>query len=102
MQEIAWNYRDHDGPAEARADVTLGVKPWAGTMLLLKSLNTTALGSTGVGDSYTANKLAVSCVQALPEEFAPGVSLEVGMEQTIAGQNTVDGTTWRLGLWYRF
>ena len=102
VQEIAWNYRDRGRPAEARADVTLGAKPWDGTMLLLKSLNTTALGPTDVGDSYTANKLALSLVQALPEDLAPGVSLEVGMERTIAGQNTVDGTTWRLGLWYRF
>lgn len=102
VQEIAWNYRDRGRSAEARADITLGMKPWVGTMLLLKSLNTTSLGSTAVGDSYRANKLAVSYVQALPEDLAPGVSLEVGMEQTIAGQNTVDGTTWRLGIWYRF
>lgn len=102
VQEIAWNYRDRGRPAEARADVTLGAKPWADTMLLLKSLNTTALGSTDVANSYRANKLAFSLVHALPEHLAPGVSLEMGTERTIAGQNTVSGTTWRLGLWYRF
>ncbi|PKQ02850.1 MAG: hypothetical protein CVT73_17110, partial [Alphaproteobacteria bacterium HGW-Alphaproteobacteria-12] len=102
VQEIAWNYRDRGRPAEARADVTLGVKPWGGAMLLVKSLNTTALGSTAGGDSYRANKLAVSFVHALPEKVAPGVSLEAGMDRTIAGQNTIHGTTWRLGLWYRF
>ncbi|MDZ4380355.1 MAG: hypothetical protein U0942_03335 [Parvibaculum sp.] len=102
VQEIAWNYRDRGRPAEARADVTLGAKPWAGAMLLLKSLNTTALGSAAGGAPYRANKLAVSFVHALPEELAPGISLEAGMERTIAGQNTVHGTTWRLGLWHRF
>ncbi|MFN4355070.1 hypothetical protein [Parvibaculum sp.] len=102
VQEVAWRYRDRGRPDQIRADITLGGKPFDGTILLLKSLNTASVASTQSGELYRSSKLAISIVQNLPEHLAPGVALEAGMERTIAGQGTVADTTWRLGLWYRF
>jgi hypothetical protein len=102
VQEVAWRYRDRGRPDQLRADITLGGKPLPGTMLLLKSLNTASLKSTQAGELYRSSKLAISLVQDLPADVAPGFAIEAGMERTIAGQGTVADTTWRLGLWYRF
>ena len=102
VQEVGYNYRDRSRPDEMRADITLGLKPWPGTMFLLKSLNTAAIKPTASGQLYRASKLAVSAVQSLPEWIAPGWSIEAGMEETIAGRSTVDGTTAKFALWYRF
>ena len=102
VQEVAWRYRDRSRPDQIRADISIGGKPLDGTMLLLKSLNTASLASTPSGELYRSSKLAISIVQDLPADIAPGIALEAGMERTIAGQSTVADTTWRIGLWYRF
>ncbi|MCF8470837.1 MAG: hypothetical protein K9G30_08630 [Parvibaculum sp.] len=102
VQEVGYNYRDRSRPDEMRADITLGLKPWPGTMFLLKSLNTAAVKRTASGQLYRASKLEVSVVQSLPEWIAPGWSIEGGMEETIAGRSSVTGTTAKFALWYRF
>ena len=102
VQEIGWSYRNSDRPDEMRADVTLGVKPWSGTMFLVKSLNAAAFERVGNDKVYRSNKLALSAVQDLPANILPGASLEFGVERLIDGEATIEDTTFRLGLWYRF
>ena len=102
VQEIAYRFRDNGRPDEVRTDITLGMKPRPGTMLLLKSLNEGALKMTSRGDLYRSSKIGFSVVQELPQADAPGWSMELGMEQTVFGRSTVDGTTVRLALWRRF
>lgn len=102
VQEVAWRYRDRSRPDQIRADITIGGKPLDGTMLLLKSLNTASVTSTPSGELYRSSNLAFSIVQDLPAHIAPHISIEAGVERTIAGQSTVAGTTWRVALWYRF
>lgn len=102
VQEIAYRYRDRSRPDEVRADVTFGLKPAPGTMLLAKSLNTGALKQTPDGELFRSSKLSLSVVQALPEDWLPGMSVEAGAEQTVFGRSTLDGTTYRIAVWYRF
>lgn len=102
VQEIAYRYRDSSRPDEVRADITLGLKPRTGTMLLMKSLNTVAVTSASNGDRHSTSRLALSVVQALPETLAPGWSVEAGAEQTIFGRSTIHDTTVRIALWRRF
>lgn len=102
VQEIGWSYRNSGRPDEFRADVTLGTKPWPGTMFLLKSLNAAALEAVPNEKVYRSNKIAFSVVQALPRDIFPDASLEAGFERLIDGEGTIEDTTFRVGLWYRF
>lgn len=102
VQEVAYRWRDQGRPDDVRADVTLGIRPWAGGLLLLKSLNTVAVKETAAGDLYQSSKLGLSLVQALPEAVASGWHAEAGIEQTIVGRSTVHDTTGKIALWYRF
>ncbi|MFN4230965.1 hypothetical protein [Parvibaculum sp.] len=102
VQEIGWSWRNSDRPDEVRADITLGAKPRPGTMFLLKSLNGAALDSLPNEKHYRSNKLAFSLVQDLPQNILPGTAFEAGVERFIDGQGTIDDTTFRVGLWYRF
>ncbi|WP_041536020.1 hypothetical protein [Parvibaculum lavamentivorans] len=102
VQEVAYRYRDRQRPDEARADVTLGIKPWPDIMFLLKSLNTVALKSTANDELYQSSKLGFSTVHTLPRHFAPGWSAETGIEQTIIGRSTIEETVLRFAIWYSF
>ena len=102
VQEVAWRYRNDGRPDEVRADIVIGTKPWDGGMLLLKSLNEGALDMTAQGDLYRSSKLGFSIVQELPRADAPGWSAEIGIEQTVFGRSTIDGSTLRIALWRRF
>lgn len=102
VQEIGWSYRNSSRPDEFRADVTLGIKPWPGTMVLVKSLNGAAIEALPNEKVFRSNKLGLSLVQSLPGDVLPGVSFEAGVERLIDGEGTIEGTTWRFGLWYRF
>ncbi len=96
-------YRFHPAgrPGEIKLDVTIGFRPLAQTMLLVKNESFASIGRTG-NDSgiqrVAATKLGLSVVQ----EIEPPVSLELGYMQTVAGQNIVRERALTLALWYRF
>lgn len=102
VQETAWRFRDSGRPDQLRADITLGGSPQPGTMILLKSLNTASAKSTSTGELYRSSKLSFSVVQDIPASILPGIAVEAGVEQTIAGRSAIHDTTWRAALWYRF
>lgn len=102
VQEAAWRFRDGDRPDQLRADIVLGGNPLPGTMLLLKSLNTASAKSTSTGELYRSSKLSFSVVQDIPASILPGVAVEAGLEQTIAGRSAIHDTIWRAAVWYRF
>jgi hypothetical protein len=96
VQEVGYRYRDR--PDEIRADLTFGLKPWPGTMLLIKSLNIAATKSTAAGASYQSGKLALSVVH----DIAPDCALEAGIERTVFGRDAIAEKGFRLAVWYRF
>jgi len=98
VQEIGYRRRDRNRPDEVRVDITLGVKPWPGTMLLIKSLNTAATKPTAAGQSYQSGKVALSVVY----DLAPDLALEIGGERSIMGRNAIAEESFRLAVWYRF
>lgn len=97
---VGYRRRPGKRPAQVKTDVTLGLKPWSSTMLLLKSQNFTSIARSGsaAGTSASAAKLGLSVVQ----EIAGPVSFEAGFMQTVTGRNIVREKSLTLGLWYRF
>lgn len=97
---VGYRRRPAGRPAQVKTDVTIGVKPWASTMLLLKSENFASIARGGASaiESASAAKLGASIVQ----EIAGPVSLEIGAMETITGRNIVRERSLTVGLWYRF
>lgn len=98
VQEIGWTTSTSPAPDLIRADVTVGVKPRQGTMLLLKTMNTSALRVNADGGLYQSTKLGLSLVQ----DVAKGVAIEAGYEEVLTGRETLNEKTWRVGLWLQF
>ncbi|MDO8839559.1 MAG: hypothetical protein Q7V31_11585 [Parvibaculum sp.] len=98
VQEVGYRYRDRDRPDEVRADITLGLKPWPGIMLLAKSLNTVATRPTPAGQSFQSGKVALSLVYDITSDCA----LEAGIERSVFGRNAIVEDGLRLAVWYRF
>lgn len=98
VQEVGYRYRDRDRPDEVRADITLGLKPWPGIMLLAKSLNTVATRPTAAGQSFQSGKVALSLVYDITSDCA----LEAGIERSVFGRNAIVEEGLRLAVWYRF
>lgn len=97
----AYRYRPAGRPGEARLNVTIGVKPLAETMLMVKSESFASIGKVGIENAVqrvAASKVGLSVVQQVYKD----VSLELGAMRTVAGQNSLRETTLTLGLWYRF
>lgn len=98
VQEVGYTKSGGMAPDLMRADVTLGLKPYRGTMLLIKSMNTTALSVNASGGLYQSTKLGLSLVQ----NIAANIALEAGYETVITGRETLNEKTWRVGLWLQF
>ncbi len=98
VQEVGYTKSTGNAPDLVRADVTLGLKPYQDTMLLIKSMNTTALSVNASGGLYQSTKLGLSLVQ----NIAGNIALEAGYETVITGRETLNEKTWRVGLWLQF
>ncbi|MBI1262848.1 MAG: hypothetical protein GC184_14100 [Rhizobiales bacterium] len=98
VQELAWQYHQRGARHMARADLTFGLKPYDGTMLLIKSLNTTSLSESPSGGHYQSTKLGLSFVQTM----TPRLAFEFGYEKTLSGSETLNEKIWRIGLWVNF
>lgn len=85
-------------PNEGRLDLTFGVRPTAGLMILMQDFITTApsRGATVQQTSYA--KLQGSLVL----DLTPRWSVQVGAFHTIAGHNAVRETGPLAALWVRF
>jgi len=96
----AWCYRPAGRPGEAKLNVTIGTRPLAETMLLLKSETSASIGKVEAESAVqrvATSKVGLSVVQQIYKD----VSLELGAMRTVAGQNSLRETTLTLGLWYR-
>lgn len=98
VQEVGYTKSTGRAPDLVRADVTLGLKPNQNTMLLIKSMNTSALQVNDSGGLYQSTRLGISLVQNLTHHIA----LEAGYETVISGRETLNEKTWRVGLWLQF
>ncbi len=96
---IGYRLRPGGRADEAKTNITLGIRPFSRTMLLLKSENfATVSGGHQTAADVTRNKLGLSLVR----EITPTISLELGGMKTISGRNSLRETSLNLGLWYRF
>lgn len=96
----AYRYRPAGRPGETKLNVTMGIKPLAGTMLLIKSESFASIGKMNGENAVqrvAESKVGLSIVQ----KFDRNVSLELSAMRAIAGQNSLRESTLTLGLWYR-
>lgn len=98
--KITYTWRPRGLPGEVSADLTIGVKPWPGTMILLKNESFSSLGGsvTTQAMSMAATKLGLSVVQ----EIFRSLSAELGYMQTLTGRNIIRERSLRFGVWYKF
>lgn len=95
-----WRYRPAGRPGETKLNVTMGIRPLADTMLLIKSESFASIGK--VAGDYAVQRVAASKVGlSIVQQFDRNVSLELGAMRAIAGQNSLRESTLTLGLWYR-
>lgn len=101
FSESSAAYRRKPGnrAGEVKAAVTLGLRPTARSMILVKNDNSVSL-QTGSGalSATRAVKLGLSLVH----EIGRDVSLEFGGMETVAGQNIVREKSLIAALWLRF
>lgn len=98
VQEVGYTKSTSQAPDLVRADITLGLKPHRNTMLLVKSMNTSALRVNDSGGLYQSTRLGLSLVQNVTQNMA----IEAGYETVISGRETLREKTWRVGLWLQF
>lgn len=96
---IGYRHRPAGRPAQFKSDVTLGLKPRDGTMLLVKSEN---FASVGRGNSAIASPSAAKLGASIVQDVAKPLAVEVGVMQTVAGRNIVRERALKFGLWHRF
>jgi hypothetical protein len=87
-------YRHYtDRPGEWRGDLSVGVRPADGWLLLGQSFNLVRHDASGWRTTLQAS---------LVRELTPQVSLQVGAYTTVAGRNCGAETGGLVALWYRF
>ena len=97
--QLAQRFRAGSPPDEFRADVTFGVRPLPGWMLLAQSFNVFAEGSRPpLLPSYAYHKLQLSIVH----DLTPAWSVQFGGFSTVTGHNALQENGMLLGTWYRF
>lgn len=97
---IGIRVRPADRPSELKANLTIGIRPLARTMVMLKSESYTSLsGGGGVAPSQVqSSKLGFSLVQ----EIDKTVSVELNAMASVSGRNTIKERSLGLALWYHF
>jgi hypothetical protein len=97
--EFAYRFRWGDAPDEIHSDVTFGVRPRPGMMVLAQSFATFSHGKArGYYLEGWEQKAALSVVW----DISTGLSLQVGGTATIAGVNTLRERGYFAALWKRF
>ena len=97
--EFAYRFRGGDAPDEICSDVTFGVRPRPGLMLMAQSFSTFARGEArGFYDVGWEWKAAASVVW----DFAPDWSMQLGGVAALAGENTLRERGGFVALWKRF
>ncbi|MDE1173554.1 MAG: hypothetical protein PW790_07760 [Parvibaculaceae bacterium] len=90
-------FQDHDRPDEVDGDMTLGFALSDKTFFIVRSLNSTSLGTYPLAPSrVTSSRIGFQLVQRIHPQFSIGG----GITQSIAGQNTTKDTLFGLTLWY--
>jgi hypothetical protein len=96
---IGYRYRAAGRADEVKTNITIGLRPFPRTLLLVKSENfTTIHGSRQTQTDVTRHKLGLSIVR----ELGGSISLELGGMQTISGRNSIRERSLSLALWYGF
>lgn len=95
--EAGFRLRDGGRPDEIRADLTLGVRPRAGTLLLAQGFGTFA-GAERNARGYNYGKLQASVVQ----DLTPRLAVQAGAFATVFGRNALAEHGLVLALWVRF
>lgn len=103
--QAAYRKRFDDPADEMRFDLTAGIKPKAGWMLLAQSFNTVGLRNesgnsflTANGPDYDIYKLRLSVVKNITDNL----SLQIGGETEYYGRNTSTGNTLVVSIWRSF
>ena len=96
----SYRWRPQGRPDQMDFDVTMGATlTEGGTKIFVQSLNFIEIGNeTALAGRTRAHKLAASVLFPVH----PHLSLQIGVGQTVAGENIVAETVGQLGLWYAF
>lgn len=98
---IGIRVRPASRPSEMKVNLTIGVRPTARTMLMLKSESYASFSGSGDGTTPSqiqSNKLGLSFVRELDKT----VSMEVAAMASVSGRNTIRERSLGFALWYRF
>jgi len=96
---VAYRHRPGIRPAEARADITLGVRFEEDWLVMIKSNTQNSLGKTPSPlGHYWSSKGELSVVHTLQ----PGFSIEAAAFRTFLGRNTLKETGLKIAFWYQF
>jgi hypothetical protein len=97
---IGIRVRPADRPSELKANLTIGVRPTARTMLMLKSESYAAFSGGGGPNpaNLRSSKLGISFVRELDKT----VSIEFAGMASVSGRNTIKERSLGFALWYRF
>ena len=97
---IGIRVRPANRPSELKANLTIGLRPFERTMIMLKSESYTSFsGGGGAAPSQVqSSKLGFSFVR----EIDKTVSLELSAMASVSGRNTIKERSLGLGLWYHF
>ncbi|MCE9649513.1 MAG: hypothetical protein K8R18_07810 [Parvibaculum sp.] len=97
---IGIRIRPANRPSELKANLTIGVRPFERTMLMLKSESYVAFSRGGgpTPANLQSNKLGLSFVRELDKT----VSMELNGMASISGRNTIKERSLGFALWYRF
>jgi hypothetical protein len=97
---IGIRVRPADRPSELKANLTIGVRPTARTMLMLKSESYAAFSGGGGPNpaNLRSSKLGISFVRELDKT----VSMEFAGMASVSGRNTIKERSLGFALWYRF
>ncbi len=97
--QVAWRERTGPPANEASLDLTLGVRVEPDLQILLQSFNTVSVGDSGPGyGEFRRHKVQVSAVYQLTDDL----SLQLGVNQAIAGHNDGNETGVMAALWMKF
>ncbi len=97
--QTSYRLRDGDPPNEFHGDLTVGVRPKQNLLLMAQSFNTISDGAgQGIFDSYRYHNVQFSAVQTV----ADGVSLQLGVVGTIAGENALRERGGFAAIWVDF
>lgn len=98
--EGAYRLRDGQPPNELHLDMTLGARPTDRLLLLLSNYNTV---SDGEGIGIFANRYHYNSVYASGAyDVSKNVSLQLGIQGTVAGRNALRERGLFGGVWFRF